>query len=205
MPEIRIENWNNHHIRFVEKEPGDWWAVAKDIADALDFRDAYAATRYLPEHMKGTLKGSTPGGEQEMIIVSEKGIYRLIMRSNKAEAEVFQEWVYDILKALREATGLEGFQVFRMMDKDHQKEAMDKLRNGLASPVKVDYIKANTIANKVVSNIYGYPKMVKKNDMPPEWLPDRQRILDETVELMTANEKFALGLKVSETIYSKYA
>ena len=64
-----------------------------------------------------------------------------------------------MLKHLREVTGLEGFQVFRMLDKQHQKEAMSKLSSSLKAPVRIDFIKANTIANKAVSNVFGHKGM----------------------------------------------
>ena len=32
---MKTEIWNNHEIRFVEKD-GEWWAVLKDVCDALD-------------------------------------------------------------------------------------------------------------------------------------------------------------------------
>lgn len=31
----KTENWEGHQIRFVEREPGDWWAVLSDVAGAL--------------------------------------------------------------------------------------------------------------------------------------------------------------------------
>lgn len=109
----------------------------------------------------------------------------MAFKSRKKEAEAFQDWIFDIIKELRQSTGLEGFQVFRMLDKEHQKEAMTKLSHAITEPKPVDYIKANVIANKAVSTIYGHSKMVKKKDMTPEMLVDREPILDETVELMT--------------------
>lgn len=136
-----------------------------------------------------------------MIVLNEKGIYRLIMRSNKPEKEEFQDWIYEVIKSLRQFTGLEGFQIFRMLDKEHQKEAMSKLNKSLKEPKKPDFIKANTIANKAVSNKYGYPKMVKKGDMKPEMLVDGQELLEDTVELMTVKEKFGLNLWVSQEVY----
>ncbi|WP_052523814.1 hypothetical protein [Geobacillus kaustophilus] len=68
----------------------------------------------------------------------------------------------------------------------------------------MDYIKANTIANKAVSTKYGYPKMVKKSDMTPDMLIDRQQILEDTVNLMAVKEKFGLDISVSKNIYNKY-
>lgn len=197
---MKTEIWNGYPIRFVIKD-GEWWAVAKDITDALGFMQAKDATRKMPEKYKGVYKVPTLGGVQEMIVLNEKGLYRLIMRSHKPEAEDFQDWVYEMLKALRQSVGLEGFQIFRMLDKDHQKEAMAKLKKGLKEPGRPDFIKANTIANKAVSTKYGYPKMVKKGDMTPEMLVDRQELLDSTVELMGIKEKFGLELSVSEEVY----
>jgi prophage antirepressor-like protein len=137
-------------------------------------------------------------------VIAEKGIYRLIMRSRRKEAEEFQDWVFETLKEMRQATGLEGFQVFRMLDKEHQKDAMKKLRDSLRKPVRVDFIKANTIANKAVSSKYGHPMLIKKDQMTPNMLVDRQGVLDDTVDLMDANERFNLGLSVSEKIYEKH-
>lgn len=139
-----------------------------------------------------------------MTVVNEYGIYEAINQSRKKEAIDFRFWIYDILKELRQASGLEGFQVFRMLDKDHQKEMMRKLREALSQPGRADYIKANTIANKAVSTKYGYPKTVKKNEMTPDMLIDRQQILEDTVNLMAIKEKFGLDISVSKTIYQKY-
>ncbi len=129
----------------------------------------------------------------------------MAFKSRKKEAEAFQDWIFDIIKELRQSTGLEGFQVFRMLDKEHQKEAMTKLSHAITEPKPVDYIKANVIANKAVSTIYGHSKMVKKKDMTPEMLVDREPILDETVELMTVKEKYGLQFSVSEKIYNRSA
>lgn len=197
---MKTEIWNGYPIRFVEKE-GEWWAVAKDVAVALGYRDAYNMTRLINSEDKDTHKVSTPGGSQELLIISEFGIYDAVFNSHKKEAKGFKRWVYEMLKTLRQSTGLEGFQIFRMLDKDHQKEAMAKLNKGLKEPGRPDFIKANTIANKAVSNKYGYSKMVKKGDMTPEMLVDRQELLDSAVELMGIKDKFGLNLSVSEEVY----
>jgi len=201
---IRTETWLGHEVRFVEVNHGDWWGAATDIATALDYHRVDSMLRKVKPNQKGTHLMSTQGGEQEVSIISEAGIYRVIMRSRKKEAEDFQDWVFDILKALRKSDGLEGFQVFRMLDKEHQRGAMARLNANLAKPVQVDFIKANQIANKAVSNMFGYPKMVKKADMTPEMLVPRQEILDETVNLMAVREKFKLDLAVSKTVYERY-
>lgn len=51
---MKTEIWNEYPIRFVEKD-GEWWAVAKDITDALGFAQAKDATRKMPEKYKGAV------------------------------------------------------------------------------------------------------------------------------------------------------
>lgn len=197
---MKTELWNGYQIRFVEKD-GEWWAVAKDVAEALGYAKTDNLTKRLKAKYKDTAKWSTLGGIQEVVILSEHGIYKAIMNSHKPEAEVFEDWVYEMLKTLRQSTGLEGFQIFRMLDKEHQKEAMQKLHKALKEPKREHFIKANTVANKAVSIKYGFPKMVKKGDMTPDMLVDRQELLEDTVELMQLKEKFNLNLSVSEELY----
>lgn len=197
---MKTEIWNGYPIRFVEKD-GEWWAVLKDVCDALGLK-TYDVSRRIKD-MVSTHNLETAGGKQQMLIVNEFGIYDTVFQSRKSEAKEFRYWVYEMLKQLRKATGLEGFQIFRMLDKEHQKEAMRHLQQSLKNPVRVDFIKANTIANKAISNRYGYPKMVKKADMTPQMLVEREPILEDTVELMGVNDKYDLGISVSEQIYKK--
>lgn len=200
---MRTENWNDHKIRFVEKTPGEWWAVLKDICDALAL-SAKGVKQRLPKEVISNYPLLTPGGTQEMLIVNEFGIYETIFESRKPEAKEFKRWTFEMLKQLRRASGLEGFQVFRMLDKEHQREAMSRLKAALNNPIKVDFISANTIANKAVSSLYGYPKAIKKDQMTPDMLVDRQPMLDDVVELMTVRNKYGLELSVSDTVYGKY-
>ena len=209
---VKTENWNGHEIRFVWYKD-EWWAVAKDIAEALELKDGTEAANMVDDDEKAlllkreTLNPTITGLEipnRGFLILSETGIYEVAFNSKKPEAKQFKKWVKQIIKTLRQSTGLEGFEIFKLLDKEHQKEAMAHLANNLKEAVKVDYIKANTIANKAVSIVYGYAKMVKKEDMSPEMLVDRRLILKDTVELMTVNAKHQLGLSVSNIIYAKY-
>lgn len=203
---MKTEVWNSYPIRFVEQD-GEWWAVLKDVCCALNLSNPTSVSSRLesenivkvdPKQYLGS-KSNEP-----VIIVSEFGIYQVIFQSRKKEAKDFQKWVFETIKQLRQSIGLEGFEVFRMLDKEHQKEAMKRLSAGIRAqrpPVRIDFIKANTIANKAVSDKYGYPKMMKKADMTPEMLVDRQGLLDSTVELMEFKEKYHLDLSVSDKVY----
>ena len=208
--EIKTENWLGHEIRFVEHN-GEWWALGNDIAKALDYSRPHKA---ITDNCKGALAKDilTGGGMQSVKIIPEIDIYELIFTASvqskskdvRSKAFDFKNWVYHMLKEFRATSGLEGFQIFRMLDKGFQREAMDKLKTSLKQPVKVDYIKANIIADKAVSNIYGYSKMVKKDAMTPDMLVMRQGVLQDVVELMTINDKFGLRISVSDLIYGTY-
>lgn len=81
---------------------GEPWFVAAELASALGYRDAYNATRWLNDGEKGTHQMSTPGGQQNVTIVSEAGLYRLVMRSNQEDAIKFQIWIaHDVLPSIR--------------------------------------------------------------------------------------------------------
>src|SRR5690625_4367791 len=131
---IRTEKWNGCKIRFVEKEPSEWWAVASDVARALGYRDANSLTRILDDEEKDTHNVSTLGGKQKMSVISEFGIYEAIFNSRRDEAKDFKKWVKEVIKELRQQSGLEGFQIFRMLDKEHQKETMSRLSQSLNKP-----------------------------------------------------------------------
>ena len=45
---MRTENWYGHDIRFIEIN-GEWYAILKDICDALKLRTDKIASRLYPE------------------------------------------------------------------------------------------------------------------------------------------------------------
>ncbi|WP_083226932.1 BRO-N domain-containing protein [Lysinibacillus xylanilyticus] len=198
---IKMETWLDYEIRFVEIE-GEWWGIAKDIADALGYSETNAMTKHLKS--KYLTSAKLAGMNRKYTAISEQGIYKAITRSQRPEAEAFEDWLFEVVKTLRQSSGLEGFQIFRMLDKEHQKETMAKLHQSLLEPTKVNFIKANTIANKAVSSRHGHMKSLKKSQMTPEMLIEREPILADTVDLMIAKEKFRLDLSISKKVYEKY-
>ena len=209
---MKRESWAGHSIRFVERS-GEWWAVAQDVCEALGLKQvtrAMSSLKNVQQYNVCDLNNSQVSSNgvrnmQTMNIIGEKDIYRLIFRSRKPEAEAFQDWVYETIRELRKASGLEGYETFKLLDKEHQKEAMKKLHDSIAAsrePVKVDYIKANTIANKAVCNRHGIPKMVSKAAMSAEMLKERERVLEDVITLMELNERYGAGMSVSAIIYS---
>lgn len=71
----------------------DPWFVAKDVCDCLDLSNNRGAIASLDDDEKGVSITDTLGGQQEMSIISEAGLYSLILRSRKPEAKAFKRWV----------------------------------------------------------------------------------------------------------------
>lgn len=218
---IKIERWLSHDIRFVKKDD-EWQAIAKDIADALEYSDANKMLKRIERKYQDSYKPSDEdilkikddhqnGGQFEKFnnynytTLTELGIYKAIMRSNKPHANEFQEWIYNTIKQIRQAQGLEQYQVFKLMDKEHQRKAMQQLKDGLNKPTKAHYIKANQITNKALKLLYNLDKTPSKKDLTTEQLAKREEILNATIQLIITKETLKLdNLHVSEMIYQKY-
>lgn len=195
--------FGNEEIRFIEKD-GEHWAVASDVAKVLGYSVTTNMNRMIDEDDKGVHIVSTLGGQQKTTILSEFGIYEAILNSRRDEAKEFKKWVKQVIKELRQTSGLKGYEVFRMLDKQKQKEAMSIIQNAYKSDKPINFIKANTIANKAVSTAFGYSKMIGKDAMTPNMLEVRQIILDDVVKLTETKQQFNLDIKVSKSIYDKY-
>lgn len=103
--ELRVfENAEFGSVRTVEIE-GKPYFVGNDVAKALGYavpKDAVS------RHCKGALKRRylTEGGEQEMKIIPEGDLYRLITHSKLESAERFESWVFDeVLPSIRKNGG----------------------------------------------------------------------------------------------------
>ena len=87
-------------VRAVRGDDGEPMFVAKDVCAALSI--APTAASRLDEDEKGLRLTQTPGGEQNVLLVTEPGFYRLVLKSRKPEAKAFQRWVtHEVLPALR--------------------------------------------------------------------------------------------------------
>lgn len=199
---MKVENWDGYDIRFVEHN-GEWWAVLADICKPLGLKPKYIKERLDDRVVLTDLLNDRFGRPHNTLLVNEIGIYKTIFKSRKKEAEAFQDWVFSVIKYLREQSGLEGFEVFKTMDTEFQKTCMDRLHNGLPVPTRGDYCKANMITNKAVANVFEFDVAVKKDDMTPPMLKLRHEILPYTVDLIVAKERFGLDVSVSDNVYKK--
>ena len=82
---------------------GEPWAAAIDVAKALGYKEPQKAIRtHVDPEDKGVSKMDTPGGNQDVVIINESGLYSLILSSKLPKAKAFKRWVTsEVLPTLR--------------------------------------------------------------------------------------------------------
>lgn len=101
--EIRQFDFKGAALRTLTDENGEPWFVAKDVCDILGLENSRKATAEFDPDEKNTvtISDGIPGNPNKTII-SEPGLYKLIMRSRKPEAKEFQRWVtHEVLPSIR--------------------------------------------------------------------------------------------------------
>ena len=82
---------------------GESWFVGKDVAAILGYANSRKAIGdHVDDEDKGVTKCDTLGGEQELAIINESGLYSLILSSKLPRAKTFKRWVTsEVLPAIR--------------------------------------------------------------------------------------------------------
>ncbi len=75
--------------------------VAKDIGDILGIQNVRESIKDYGELERVVKQIYTPGGLQKAILLTERGLYRLLNSSNKPEAQPFQTWVGGVVEEVR--------------------------------------------------------------------------------------------------------
>ena len=104
MNEIQVFQNENFSVRTL-KENDKIWVVAKDVVHALDYSMSSSTAQLVqsvPEIWKGIKRIDTLGGEQEMLCLTEQGLYFFLGRSDKPKALPYQIWIAgDVVPSIR--------------------------------------------------------------------------------------------------------
>lgn len=105
MNDLQIFKYNGKEVRTIQKDGEPWW-VLKDVCEVLGLSSPHKVFERLDEDEKGRNQIPTLGGEQEMTVVNESGLYNVILRSDKPEAKPFRKWVTsEVLPSIRKNGG----------------------------------------------------------------------------------------------------
>ncbi|MCC7571070.1 phage antirepressor KilAC domain-containing protein [Candidatus Micrarchaeota archaeon] len=98
---LQVFSYEGNEVRTVQKGDGTWW-VLKDVCDILELTSPHKVAERLDHDEKGRSLIPTLGGNQELTVVSESGLYNVILRSDKPEAKKFKRWVtHEVLPTIR--------------------------------------------------------------------------------------------------------
>lgn len=123
-------------VRTVSDDNGNSWFVAKDVALALGYEwNGSARIAHVPMEWRGGTSVVTPFGTQEMLTLSEQGLYFFLGRSDKPKALPFQKWLAgEVLPALRR-TGTYTVPGLTVASELPTRSSLDVILKGLQSEI----------------------------------------------------------------------
>lgn len=103
--QVSLYDFKGHQVRVVELE-GNPWFVAADVCNSIGIGEksrGYAVAR-LDETDRSLYR--IQKGVRSSSIITESGLYKLVMRSDKQEAKAFQHWITsEVLPSIRKNGG----------------------------------------------------------------------------------------------------
>jgi prophage antirepressor-like protein len=109
----KVFTYESAEVRTVMVE-GEPWFVAKDVCVVLGLSNVSLAVNGNPtrgdlgldEDEKGVCTVNTLGGNQNLLCVTESGVYELVFKSRKPEARAFKRWItHEVIPSIRK-TGM---------------------------------------------------------------------------------------------------
>lgn len=101
MTDLSIFRFGDRELR-VSGDGDNPLFVLKDVCNCLELQNPSDVAKRLDDDEKGVDSIYTPSGNQEMIVVTEPGLYRVALGCRKPQAKPFQRWVtHEVLPAIR--------------------------------------------------------------------------------------------------------
>lgn len=115
----QLFQFEDYDVRIVTRD-GEPWFVLADVCRVLEITDPSVAARRLRDSQRMTQclalgQKVGRGGAQSYTIINESGLYRLVLRSDKPQAERFQIWVEDEVLPMIRKTGVYSRNIPMMM------------------------------------------------------------------------------------------
>lgn len=102
--EIQTFDFKENPVRALERD-GQPWFVAADVCRVLELANPRQVVSSLHEDEKATVQnmdGRAGHGAQSFNVINESGLYALIFKSRKPQAQAFRKWVTsEVLPTLR--------------------------------------------------------------------------------------------------------
>jgi prophage antirepressor-like protein len=101
MENLQTLSFDEKQVRTIDRDGELWW-VLKDVCYILELSDTNKVSERLDEDELTRIKLVSGGQEREMLLISESGLYNVILRSDKPKAKPFRKWVtHEVLPSIR--------------------------------------------------------------------------------------------------------
>lgn len=98
---LEVFDYQGQQVRTDYKDEAVWFVVA-DVCRVLELGNPTRTVERLDDDEKGLTTIKTLGGDQQMVVVNEAGLYSLILTSRKPQVKEFKRWVtHDVLPSIR--------------------------------------------------------------------------------------------------------
>ena len=99
---LRVFDFENRQVRTVQKDGETWW-VLRDVCEILEIGNSRMVSDRLDEDEKDDVSITDAiGRQQNTTVISESGLYNVILLSRKPEAKKFKRWVtHEVLPIIR--------------------------------------------------------------------------------------------------------
>lgn len=171
MSNLTVFAFNSQEIRTVIID-NDVWFVAKDVCEVLEHSDVSMACKRLDDDEKLVQAMFVSGQNRDMLLVSESGLYSLVLTSRKPQAKAFRKWITaEVIPSIRK-TG--KYQIdttpqlpsnykealLALIAKEEEREKLEKEAE-LLRLQNEDLEGENTRLAKIVDEVFGYSSILR--------------------------------------------
>ena len=153
---LQIFKYNDNDVRTVQIDGEPWW-VLKDVCDVLEIENSRDVSARLDADEKAAvdLTDTSSNGttqRRRVTLINESGLYNVIIRSDKPEANAFRRWVtHEVLPSIRKHGAYMTNEKIRevMNDPDAWIDMMTKLKHEQSRNAQLQ-LEAEVNAPKVI-------------------------------------------------------
>ena len=103
MKSLELFHFKGKQVRTIQLD-GEPWFVAADVCDVLGLNNPSQALSYLDRDERRLITNEAWRTNGNMAVVSEPGLYSLVLRSRRPEAKGFRRWIaHEVIPALRQS------------------------------------------------------------------------------------------------------
>jgi prophage antirepressor-like protein len=157
-----VQVFENSNIRFVEhpEKKFEFGIVATDLASALDHSNTSMMIDSIDPDYKGVSNVYTLGGNQNVTVIWEPGIYEALSVSRKEKAKPFKKWLFEeVLPSIRKKGSYslsdQSINLKALARQEEQIKALEHQQEQLNGTIEM-------MQSEIKSKLYGYDYNIQR-------------------------------------------